>query len=142
MKPLQHLNKLSEQDARERNALRSVPLPDFAVTWNKYKQSSANEIEKAVCAWVNLNGGFFSRITNQGVMRNGKLTPSTTINGFPDCCGSIMGRFVGVEVKYGKDRQSADQKRCEQLIVDSNGYYFIAKSFDSFYVWYNSKLKL
>ena len=34
--------------------------------------------------------------------------------GVPDIIGIIDGRFIGIEVKIGKDRQSADQKEIEK----------------------------
>ena len=42
------------------------------------------------------------------------------------------GRFIGIEVKIGKDRQSADQKEIEREINDAGGVYFIAKSYDDY----------
>ena len=52
--------------------------------------------------------------------------------GVPDIIGIINGRFIGIEVKIGKDRQSADQKEIEREINDAGGVYFIAKSYDDY----------
>ena len=46
--------------------------------------------------------------------------------------GIIDGRFFGIEVKIGKDRQSADQKEIEKEINAAGGVYFIAKSYDDY----------
>ena len=62
------------------------------------------------------------RIYRAGVQRKG----------IPDIIGIIDGRFIGIEVKIGKDRQSADQKEIEKEIVDVGGVYFIAKSYDDY----------
>ena len=52
--------------------------------------------------------------------------------GVPDIIGIINGRFIGIEVKIGKDRQSADQKLIEKEINAAGGVYFIAKSYDDY----------
>jgi Holliday junction resolvase len=52
--------------------------------------------------------------------------------GIPDIIGIINGTFYGIEVKIGKDRQSADQKEIEQEINAAGGVYFIAKSYDDY----------
>jgi hypothetical protein len=52
--------------------------------------------------------------------------------GVPDIIGIINGRFFGIEVKIGADRQSADQKEIEREINDAGGVYFVAKSYDDY----------
>ena len=52
--------------------------------------------------------------------------------GVPDIIGIIDGRFFGIEVKIGADRQSADQKEIEREINDAGGVYFVAKSYDDY----------
>ena len=52
--------------------------------------------------------------------------------GVPDIIGIIDGRFIGIEVKIGADRQSADQKEIEKEIGEAGGVYFIAKSYDDY----------
>jgi len=52
--------------------------------------------------------------------------------GVPDIIGIIDGRFIGIEVKIGADRQSADQKEIEKEINAVGGVYFIAKSYDDY----------
>jgi Holliday junction resolvase len=58
--------------------------------------------------------------------------------GIPDIIGIINGRFIGIEVKIGKDRQSADQKEIEKEINNVGGVYFIAKSYDDYLEKINS----
>lgn len=52
--------------------------------------------------------------------------------GVPDIIGIIDGRFFGIEVKIGADRQSADQKEIEREINDAGGVYFVAKSYEDY----------
>ena len=51
---------------------------------------------------------------------------------FTDIIGIINGRFYGIEVKIGRDRQSANQKEVEREIIEAGGVYFIAKSYDDY----------
>jgi Holliday junction resolvase len=62
--------------------------------------------------------------------------------GIPDVIGIYKGRFIGVEVKIGADRQSDDQKLREQEIVKAGGLYYIAKDFDSFKIWFDGITKI
>lgn len=38
------------------------------------------------------------------------------------------GKFIAIEIKVGKDRQSEDQKNFEKMILSMNGIYVLAKS--------------
>lgn len=50
--------------------------------------------------------------------------------GMPDICAIIKGRFYGIEIKSETGKQSLDQKRWEKLIVDNDGVYILARSWD------------
>lgn len=106
---------------------------------NKKKQSPANALTDAVITYIKLKGGIAYRINNMGVYdaKLGKFRTSGTKKGIPDIIGIQQGRFIGVEIKIGKDRQSDDQKLREQEIIKAGGYYYIAKEFDSFKIWYD-----
>jgi len=106
---------------------------------NKKKQSPANALTDAVITYIKLKGGIAYRINNMGVYdaKLGKFRTSGTKKGIPDIIGIHKGRFIGVEIKIGKDRQSDDQKLREQEIIKAGGYYYIAKEFDSFKIWYD-----
>jgi len=77
------------------------------------------------CAYRINNGAVYDvkrKAFRKGVQRKG----------IPDIIGIIDGRFIGIEVKIGKDRQSADQKEIEKEINENGGVYFIAKSYDDY----------
>ena len=38
-----------------------------------------------------------------------------------------------IEIKYGKDRQSDDQIRYQEMIEKAGGIYIIVKNFDDFF---------
>ena len=50
------------------------------------------------------------------------------LNGSSDILACIKGRFVGVECKVGRDRQSDTQKRFEQAVTRHDGIYILARS--------------
>ena len=106
---------------------------------NKKKQSPANALTDAVITYIKLKGGIAYRINNMGVYdaKLGKFRTSGTKKGIPDIIGIHKGRFISVEIKIGTDRQSDDQKLREQEIIKAGGYYYIAKDFDSFKIWYD-----
>jgi len=52
--------------------------------------------------------------------------------GCPDLTGCVDGRFVGVECKVGKNKQSDLQKRFEKLILEARGEYWLVYSLDEF----------
>lgn len=111
---------------------------------NKKKQSPANALTDAVITYIKLKGGIAYRINNMGIFdeKLGRFRFSGTKKGIPDIIGIHKGRFIGVEIKIGTDRQSDDQKLREQEIIKAGGYYYIAKEFDSFKIWYDNTASL
>lgn len=47
--------------------------------------------------------------------------------GLPDICGILPdGRWLGVEVKWGRDKQSEDQATCQRVFQERGAIYVIA----------------
>jgi len=67
----------------------------------------------------------------------GKWTPGQGTKGTADISATIRGRSVKIEVKYGKDRQSDDQKRYQQQIETAGGIYIIVRNMDEFIEWFD-----
>jgi hypothetical protein len=151
MKSLQHLKQLKLDEYR-----RQYPnVPEHALKQPKYSDKSANGLTRCVIDWLKLNGWQAERINCMGrpidnrkqvtdvVGRTktiGSMTwgKSTSTKGSADISATIMGRSVKIEIKYGKDRQSEDQKRYQEMIERSGGVYIIVRTFDQFYEWYNN----
>ena len=64
--------------------------------------------------------------------RSGRPVRIVRINGLPVIQGVLApyGRFLGVEVKAGSDKQSPVQKQAELVIRTAGGIYIVAKSID------------
>ena len=104
----------------------AVPKPQ------PFKDSSANELTKSVIYdLIHVRGAAAYRINNVGIWdaKRGTYRKGGTVKGIPDIIGVLDGRFIGIEIKYGTDRQSADQKVVEQEIQGAGGVYFIAKTY-------------
>ena len=106
-----------------------------------FKDSSANELTKSVLYdLIEVRGAAAYRINNVGIWdaKRGVYRKGGTVKGIPDIIGVLDGRFIGIEIKYGKDRQSADQKVVEQEIQGAGGVYFITKSYADYLEHINS----
>ena len=71
-------------------------------------------------AWSNPTGALR---TEDRFIRYGQV-------GSPDILACIKGRFVGVECKVGKDRQSKVQSDFQAALSRHDGIYILARSVD------------
>lgn len=129
-----NLKELSELATK----LKMEKHPDFpphALVKKRFKDTTANELTKTII-WdmYHVREGVAYRINNGAVYdkKRGVYRAGVQKKGVPDIIGIINGRFIGIEVKIGKDRQSADQKLIEKEINAAGGVYFIAKSYDDY----------
>lgn len=108
-----------------------------------YDPKTANGLTKMICDWIKYNGGQAERISTTGryIVAQKKWIKGSGTKGSADISATIQGKSVKIEVKIGKDRQSDDQKRYQEMIERAGGIYYIAKDFDSFYEWYNNNFK-
>lgn len=108
-----------------------------------YDSKTANGLTKMICDWIKYNGGQAERISTTGryIVAQRKWIKGSGTKGSADISATIQGKSVKIEVKIGKDRQSDDQKRYQEMIEKAGGIYYIAKDFDSFYEWYNNNFK-
>lgn len=99
------------------------------------KDSTANGLTAAVVLLIELLGGFATRQSSTGMMRNGKYTYSNTKKGIADVGGVLNGKPLSIEIKIGKDRQSPAQKERQKEIEAAGGYYYISKELPSTFEW-------
>ncbi len=130
---VKELERLADLRAREK----FPNVPHLAP--RLFKDNSANELTKAIVAYINLNGGFASRINSTGVFRPklGKYIPGSQRKGIADVFGTFEGLSLQIEVKFGRDRQSDKQKEVERDQMKAGGLYFIARNFTEFKDWFD-----
>lgn len=118
----------------------------YAIPRKRFKDTTANELESSIVAFIELTGGAVFPIDTMGVLRNGRWTKSGMKKGTPDILSgkpkmiNNIGfcQLVGVEIKIGRDKQSEDQKKIESHIVRSRGIYIIAKDWNGFYTQWDA----
>ncbi len=128
------LKKLVELSASYKKEKYNVP--GFAIPKTKYSDKTSNGLTKAVIDYLTLKGHYAVRINTQGnySLKLKKFIRSGSTPGTPDVVGSLSdGRYIGVEIKIGRDKLSPAQIAMQQRIKNANGIYFVAKDFQSFY---------
>jgi len=130
-KNLKELGKLADELQAEKHPL----LPPHALVKKKFKDTTANDLTKTII-WdmYHVRGGVAYRINNGATYDQKRKIYRKGVQrkGIPDIIGIVDGRFFGIEVKIGADRQSADQKEIEKEIQAVGGVYFVAKSYDDY----------
>lgn len=105
-------------------------------TGNKQLEDKTTRgLTNCVLAYVEHLGGYISEVDNRGRFNNDlkRFTPSRIKNGFPDLVACINGKFVGIEIKAGRDRIREAQIQTSYDIQRAKGYYLLCKSFQSLY---------
>jgi hypothetical protein len=130
------LMRLKEQDGRAKYP----SVPDYARPKPKLSASDANSLTKAIVSFIDLSGGWATRISVEGryIESLGKRIPSSVKKGTADIHAVYKGRHLSIEVKIGKDRQSEEQKDVQKSVEAAGGHYFIARNFDDFHQWITS----
>jgi hypothetical protein len=141
-------------------ATQRLKYPSFPEHYHhdyKHSDNSTNALTRCVVDFLNYSGHFAERVSNTGrfiagvkideghakYQTNGKYIKGTGTNGTSDISAKIKlpnHKFaipVSIEIKFGKDRQSSDQKKYEQDMNNVGAVYVIVKTFDGFMDWYN-----
>ena len=95
-----------------------------------------SQIQKEILHWLSLQPKdqmFSWRMYTGPIVRGNPLKGKTFFTpnpcpGLPDIIVIIKGRFVGLEIKQPKGRQSTEQKTFEQCIKKAGGVYFLIRS--------------
>lgn len=112
-------------------------VPDYARPKTSYKTSDANGLTNAIIDFIDLSGGWATRISTEGryIESLGKRIPSSVKKGTADIHAVWHGLHLSIEVKIGKDKQSDEQKKIQEAVTNAGGHYYIAKDFESFHHW-------
>lgn len=147
-KQITALSVLTEMDQiYRRNASPSNPY----IYGTKFKETCANDIEKAIERFARITGFLAERTKTQGRMMDAKyvdtvygrvqtstakMVTSTSRKGSSDMKILIKGNPIAVEIKFKKDRQSEVQAQYQKDYEASGGTYIIVKTFEEFLIWY------
>ena len=116
-------------------------VPSYAKPKPKANKSKANQLTNDIIKHITLIGGWATRVNTAGRVLNGKYITGTTKLGTPDIIACIpIGRFVGIEIKIGKDKQSDAQKQVENDIHKAQGNYYLIHNLDEWFRYYNDLL--
>lgn len=126
-------------------------VPAHARPFKTFSQGSANDLTKAVLAYFEMKGIKAWRQASEGryipevkqtnvigqtiTTRKGKFIPrSKGAKGSGDITVTLppLGRRLEIEIKYGKDRQSPDQKQFQAEIEAMGALYMIVKTWEGF----------
>lgn len=126
-----------------------VNIPVHARPRRSFSDKTANGLTKAILAFMELKGIKAWRQGSEGRFIQGREYTSQTTGrtqrekgmyipragggtGIGDICAVIRGRFITIEVKIGRDRQSPEQIKFQKEVEASGGVYLIAKSWVGF----------
>jgi hypothetical protein len=131
---VKHLEKLADANAR-----RLHPACPHLALW-KFRDDTTNGLTRCIVKYIELRGGFASRINNQGNynQRLRKYIPGTSKRGLADIMATFRGLSLHIEVKHGRDVQSEAQKKVEAEVIASRGYYHLARNFTQFKQWFDN----
>lgn len=132
-------------------------LPDHARAISVLSDGSANALTRLVIKWIQLHGGHAERINTMGrvvdkrkvvtdvlgrqsMIGSMQYIPTTGTKGSADISAVIQGRAYSFEIKYGKDRQSDDQKKYQQSVTAAGGVYLIVRNMDDFITWWDETI--
>lgn len=130
-------------------------IPEHARPAVKLSDSSANELTKSIIAFFKYKGIMAWRQSSDGRYIKGKeytdwmgrkkeekgqyIPRAHGAKGSADVTATLppLGKRLEVEVKFGKDRQSPDQKRFQDQIEAMGGIYIIVRTWDEFIQQFN-----
>lgn len=132
--------------------------PERYLVPDKTNDKDANSLTKCIINYLRATGSQAERINNMGrpVERVEKLTnvlgqcrevrsikwiKGSGQRGTADISAVIKGKAVKIEVKWGRDRQSADQRQYQQEIEAADGIYWIVRTMDEFFEKYDNLIK-
>jgi len=151
---LSALNALLDAESTRRYP--NVPVP--YIPKSKMKDTSANSLTQCILKWLRVNGHQAERINTQGrrmdqtrvvtdclgykrQIGSVKWCPGTGTRGSADISAVMNGRAVKIEVKWGKDKISADQIKYAESVTKAGGVYVVARTFQGFWEWYNANIQ-
>ncbi|WP_298348865.1 hypothetical protein [Runella sp.] len=108
----------------------------------KRTKTPTNSLTAQITHYVESRGGFAQRINVGGFYRQdvGHIRSGSTV-GVPDIIAVFDGLYIGIEVKTGRDQQSAAQKTVQERTRKAGGVYLIARDFETFKAEFDAIVK-
>jgi hypothetical protein len=131
LSPLKYLSQLELFDKKRRH-----PTVPYLVK-PKFSVKDANSLTKAVTRCLELHGCYVTRVQSQGQYNanTGRWQHGTTRKGTADLHAVINGQHVSIEIKWKKDRLSADQKQTAESVKAAGGMYVVVREYETFWIW-------
>lgn len=124
-------------------------IPAHARPVRLYSEKNANELTKAILAYLEFKGvkawrqvsegrfiqgrEYHSELTGRTHREKGRYIPrSKAAKGIGDIAAVVKGKFVSIEVKFGKDRMRPEQHKFAEELKESGGIYFVVKTWEDF----------
>lgn len=125
---IQTLKDLSLEASREKYP----NFPDKYRPAPRYKETTTNDLTRAIIDYINLKGGYAVRINTQGQydQKTGKWRKGMTRRGTADIHACWKGRHYSIEIKTGKDRLSPEQIETRADVEKAGGIYIVAGCLD------------
>lgn len=140
--------------AIELSNIRHANIPEHARPRMKFSDTTANELTSSILAYFHLAKARGVKCRAWRQPSEGRYLPEKwetnsvghriqtakgifiprdkNAKGAGDILAICSGKFLSIEVKIGKDRQSDIQSEFQSDIEDSGGKYFIVRNWDSF----------
>jgi len=90
-----------------------------------------SDIQKVIIEYLKIKRIFHYRQNSGAFMtKSGGFMRASSVNGLPDIVAIKDGRYIGIEVKTPKGKQSDAQKDIEREVTKAGGFYFIVRSLE------------
>lgn len=118
-------------------AAKVLPTATAKPSKSRPSTTNTNRLTNEVIHYLELKGYFCSRIQSQGQYHptRGRWIKSKVKRGIGDIIACVDGKFLMIEIKYGKDRQSPYQKAIEKEVQKSGGDYLIVKNINDLLIY-------
>lgn len=102
-------------------------------------QESEHQIQSSILNYLGHRQIFHYRQNSGAVKTEGRFFQFGAV-GSPDIVCIYKGKYIGIEVKAKKGRQSSHQKQFQEAMEDAGGHYILAKSIDDVMSYFEAKI--
>ncbi len=105
-----------------------------------YRDDKANCLTSCVVKYIELMGGWASRVNTTGIYdaKLKRYRTSTQKRGIADVIATYRGLSLQIEIKIGRDRMSDDQMKVQSQVEKAGGRFFVAHDFTEFKQWFDA----